>query len=147
MPEKQRIREVDGLKYILTLKDVKNINLHIKADGNIYVSANRRMPLYKIDEFIRANLDRIENARQKVVKKSEKNLFPQEFSDGAEFYFLGEKKRISVTKNKSTYLDGNTLFLSVSSDNSLEKAFVKWVSAQAVDTFGKYVEIVYKHTK
>ncbi|HHX56303.1 MAG TPA: M48 family metallopeptidase, partial [Clostridiales bacterium] len=37
------------LEYTLTIKEVKNINLRIKADGKIYVSANKQVPIYYID--------------------------------------------------------------------------------------------------
>lgn len=46
------IRWVSGLIYELTYKNVKNINLRIKSDGSICVSANKHINVLKIDEFI-----------------------------------------------------------------------------------------------
>lgn len=40
------------IRYDLQYKNVKNINLRIKSDGGIYVSANRRVPQSVIDDFV-----------------------------------------------------------------------------------------------
>ena len=45
---------LDGrmLTYELERKQVKNINLRIRPDGSIYVSAPRRMPESMIEAFV-----------------------------------------------------------------------------------------------
>ena len=40
------------IPYLLTRKPVKNINLRIKPDGQILVSANNTVPIEFIDSFI-----------------------------------------------------------------------------------------------
>ncbi|MBO5020918.1 MAG: DUF45 domain-containing protein [Clostridia bacterium] len=45
------------IHYDLQYKKVKNINLRIKPDGNINVSANKRVPPKTIDEFIISKAD------------------------------------------------------------------------------------------
>ena len=66
------------VKYSMQYKDVKNINLRIKPDGSIHVSANRLIPQRVIDEFILSRSDFILNALEKY-----KNITPpkQYFSD------------------------------------------------------------------
>lgn len=41
------------ISYVLTRKPVKNINLRIKPDGRVLVSANNRVPIGFIDAFVR----------------------------------------------------------------------------------------------
>ena len=41
-----------NLTYRLERKSVKNLNLHVRKDGSVYVSANPRMPAKQIDEFL-----------------------------------------------------------------------------------------------
>ena len=51
----------NGREILCTLerKSVKNINLRVRRDGSVYVSANRRVPMDVIENFIRSNADRI----------------------------------------------------------------------------------------
>lgn len=63
------IREIElnntKIQYNLQYKKVKNINLRIKPDGSINVSANKRVPLKAIDEFIISKADFILRALEK----------------------------------------------------------------------------------
>ena len=79
MPPKAQIREVDGIKYKLTIKDVME-------------SANKFYSLQEIDRFVSSNADKIKKYIDKMAVHSERCLFPPVISDGSEFYFLGEKK-------------------------------------------------------
>lgn len=45
------------IKYDLQYKKVKNINLRIKPDGSIHVSASKRVSQKVIDEFILSKAD------------------------------------------------------------------------------------------
>lgn len=47
------------IEYTLERKPVKNINLRVRRDGSVYVSANRRVPNDVIERFILANADKI----------------------------------------------------------------------------------------
>ena len=57
----------DGQKivYELTRKPVKNINIRVKYDGRVLVSASRRVPLKYLDELMIARQDFIQNALKK----------------------------------------------------------------------------------
>ena len=60
------------IEYILTRKNVKNINLRVKADGKVYVSANRFVPKRVIDEFVNSKKEFILNALAGYKEKAEK---------------------------------------------------------------------------
>ena len=53
------------IKYDLQYKKVKNINLRIKPDGSINVSANKKVPQKVIDDFIISKADFILRALEK----------------------------------------------------------------------------------
>ena len=57
------------IKYDLQYKKVKNINLRIKPDGSIHVSASIRVPQKVIDEFILSKADFILKALDKCANR------------------------------------------------------------------------------
>lgn len=57
------------IEYTLTRKPVKNINLRIKPDGTIVVSASKQVSLKTINKFISSKSDWIETAQQRVKEK------------------------------------------------------------------------------
>lgn len=66
------------IKYDLEYKNVKNINLRIKADGKIYVSANRLVPFKVIETFILKNTEYILNALSKYENINNMQHFTEE---------------------------------------------------------------------
>ena len=68
------IREIEinntKIRYDLQYKKVKNINLRIKPDGSINVSANSRVPQKAIDEFVMSKAEFIIRALDKYKNKS-----------------------------------------------------------------------------
>ncbi|NCB63453.1 MAG: M48 family peptidase [Clostridia bacterium] len=48
----EETRTAGGVTYVLTVKQVKNINLRVKADGSVAVSAGRRVPKGEVDRFV-----------------------------------------------------------------------------------------------
>ena len=63
--------------YELTRKPVKNINIRVKSDGRILVSASRRVPLKYLDELMLARQDFILKALKKyedLRKKKEARI-------------------------------------------------------------------------
>lgn len=67
------IREIElnnrTIQYTLQYKTVKNINLRIRSDGSINVSANRRVPQNVIDEFVISKADFICRALEKYTNR------------------------------------------------------------------------------
>jgi predicted metal-dependent hydrolase len=60
-----------SIEYELERKRVKNINLRIRANGTVYVSANKRVSVKTIEEFLRrksdfiiSNLDKFEEMKR-----------------------------------------------------------------------------------
>lgn len=144
MALKQTIREVGGIEYILIRKPVKNINLRVHEDGRITVSANNKVTLKRIDDFVKSNADKIAVFRNQLEEKSCYRLVPKEFKNGEEFYFLGEKRVISISHNNGAVLDGNTLYIP---DSNSENAFAVWLKEQTKTILIKYVDKVHLQFK
>lgn len=68
--------ELNGktIEYNFQYKNVKNINLRIKSDKTIHVSANRNISEYAIEEFLKEKSFFILKALEKFSQKQEKPL-------------------------------------------------------------------------
>lgn len=60
------------IEYLLTRKPVKNINLRIKEDGTVSVSANSRVSTDRIERFIISEQSFILKAQQRIRERNEK---------------------------------------------------------------------------
>ncbi len=98
----ERIVEYKGnkIKYSLIRKKVKNINLRIKPDSTVIVSANSRVSLKYIDEFVKSKGDFIMKAIDNfsIEKKPSEPLYtPEEFVD----YIIREYEQVFLTFNNN----------------------------------------------
>lgn len=64
-----RTIEEFNITYHLERKKVKNINLRLRSDGSIYVSANKLVPLEKIDAFVASKAEWILRAQARIEAK------------------------------------------------------------------------------
>ncbi len=64
----------ESIRYDFQCKKVKNINLRIKPDGSISVSANRRVSERVIEDFLRSKESFILNALKKIDDRKSKAL-------------------------------------------------------------------------
>lgn len=78
------------IKYDLERKRVKNINLRIKPDMSVSVSANRRVSVKYIDDFVLRKADFILNAFKKFSEQSENDIEPN-FSETEFIYFINSE--------------------------------------------------------
>lgn len=58
---------LNGISYVLTHKKIKNINVRIRADGSVAVSAPMRCPHTRIDAFLQEKAAWITAARARVL--------------------------------------------------------------------------------
>ena len=59
------------ISYVLTRKQVKYINLRIKSNGEVAVSAHRRVPATYVDKFVESKAPFILEALERVEKRRE----------------------------------------------------------------------------
>lgn len=138
------------LEYELTRKPVKNINLRIKPEGKIYVSANKRVPVEFIDNIIKEKQVYIIRALDKY-KERQRNASnqPKNYVSGESFDILGKSLRLKVIEGKqeSIISDGIFIFLTVENkDNVRHKEILinKWLKEQETEIFDQICNEVYQ---
>lgn len=100
------------ITYTLTRKNVKNINLRVKADGNIYISANNRVSVSYIESFLKEKEDFIFNALKRIAATTkETDNWGTEY--GKKLPVFGREYTvflISSIRNKA-YIDNNSIII------------------------------------
>lgn len=136
--------------YELNRKNVKNLNLRIKPDGTISVSANNRISQEKIDLFLVEHSDFILNALKKYEEYKKNKPKEIEFITGDAIRILGTDRTLKVesgTKNTVT-CDKYFLTLTVKDINDYElkkKVIEKWEKEQATKLVTEICEAMYPY--
>lgn len=72
----EETRTVGGMTYVLTVKHVKNINLRVRGDGSVAVSAHRRVPKGEVDGFVLSRMDWIRAHQVRVLERTNRPALP-----------------------------------------------------------------------
>ena len=120
------IREIrlgeENYKYTLERKKVKNINLRIKPDKNIYVSANKRVSLRVIETFIKSKEAFILEAFRKFEKSAEIDT-KIGYNIGDEIIYFGRKLELKIVKSlkEGVKASGESIYIFVKDVNDRAK--------------------------
>ena len=111
------------IPYHLERKNVKNINLRIRRDGSVWVSANNNVPEQYINEFVKRKQNYIQKVQSAFKEQNSYRLQERQYVSGESFYLLGHNLRLKVTQSKdeSVYTDGVYLFLNIRDVEHLER--------------------------
>lgn len=146
----QRTIHIDGipLHYSLERKNVKNLNLHVRKDGSVYVSANAAVPAEKIDDFLISKGNFIRNAQNKFKEQEQYKPLPKQYVSGESFHIQGRALRLKVTQNNKdkVYSDGVYLFLDVRDPldfSQKERLIKRFLDRECKTVFGEIVETLY----
>lgn len=93
------------IEYDLQRKKVKNINLRIKSDGKIYVSASDRVTLKSIEDFMRANGSYIVKTLERFDAIEQRAAKPLEFVDGERVSVLGCSVPIRIIEGNRNFAE------------------------------------------
>ena len=98
-------------------KKVKNINLHIRNDGNLFISASPRVPWAYIEAFLQKKSDLICRAVQKLQEQQKKFPFLT-LSDGETLLITGKPYRLDVRLGLRNTIRRNqdTVFMELKDD-------------------------------
>ncbi len=91
--------------YQLIRKNVKNINLRVKSDGSVVVSADPRVPKAYIDGFVQSKRDFIQKARANILQNQNMQKQPQ-FRTGEQIPYLGNTLCLFAEQADSRYIPG-----------------------------------------
>ena len=136
------------IKYVLERKNVKNINLRIRKDGTVFVSANNLVPTDYIDNFVCIKSSYILNAIRKFEKLAQYKPQPKRYVSGETFYIQGRGIRLKVleSKKESIESDGIYILLKVKNPEDFEKKqriVNKFINEKCKDVFGEIINEIY----
>lgn len=141
--------EQGNIIYLLTRKQVKNVNLRIKPDGKVLVSAHYDVPISFIDNFIEQKQRYILSTLAKYSKK--KNLVqnvPKRYISGENYELLGKNLRLKVeeSKQESVYTDGVYIFLKVKNKDDFrnkEMRMLRWLKEYQISVYNELIHKQY----
>ena len=136
------------IEYDLQRKRVKNINLRIKPDKSITVSANPRVPESKIERFILEKQEFILRALEKYGKMQKPLPKPKQYIDGETVKVFGQDFTLKVFLAKKNRVEIDKPFINLYvkdlDDISLKKKVLdKWLYNQVEETIIRICEKVY----
>jgi len=140
------------ITFELQRKKVKNINLRIKPDMSILVSANKNVPLEVIEGFIRQKgawiYKHLEYFKEFQANKPAK----KEYISGESFRYLGRQYRLRVRKSEIEtvkYFRG-FIYLYVKDPDDIkrkEKLYNQWLNERASIHFNNSLDRMYELVK
>lgn len=137
------------ISYILTRKSVKNVNLRVKSDGSVVVSANNRVPTDFIDRFIRRKQTFILSALAELEEKKRlPKEEPQRYVSGENYILLGKNLTLKVEEadEEAVYTDGVSLFLRVKDKNNFRRKEIlmgRWLKEYQMTVFQELMDEQY----
>ena len=136
------------IPYELERKNVKNLNLHVRRDGSVYVSANKLIPVEQVDAFLESKVSFILNAQKRFQEQAQYKPQPKQYVSGETFYIQGRGLRLQVAQaaKDRIYSDGVHLYLEVKDPMDFEKKkrmVSKFIDQQCRQVFGEIVAEVY----
>lgn len=152
MVGKKEIRRVKGnirlLEYTLIRKSVKNLNMRVKTDGEIVVSANPLISVKRIDRFVLQHESAIVKALDKFEKIRENMRQPLQYVSGEKVYYLGEPLHLLLEASLVEGVDkfGDFLNLRVKDTSDFkrkEKIMKKWFAKMQREVFMQICDEIY----
>ncbi|MFU8794222.1 MAG: M48 family metallopeptidase [Dethiobacteria bacterium] len=136
------------ITFSLTRKKVKNVNLRVKADSTVVVSANKSVPYDFVEELVR---DKATWIIKNLARVDEKKLLNMEskYITGEIISFLGDNYKLRVfqtDRREKVVLDGMNIafFVKYSEDIERKQALLReWYNDQATIEFNKSLERTY----
>lgn len=127
------------LEYCFQRKKIKNINVRVKQDGTIRVSAPMRTALRTVEDFLRSRAAFI-LAAQARFRAMHSALPEMHYRTGDEFPLLGDMLRLEVcaAPSDSVTREGDTVTVSAREPQTperIKKLLDDWIAGQALSVF------------
>jgi hypothetical protein len=133
--------------YELERKKVKNVNLRVRSDCTVYVSANNRVSESVIEEFLQKKSKFIFSAIDKYAEIAKYADVKHEYVTGESIRYLGKDLRLVVAEGKNKVdSDGVYLTLTVVDVNDFalkEKLITKWYDIHCREIFNEIIHEIY----
>ena len=149
-----RTVEADGnaISYTLERKPVKNINLRIRADQCVYVSAPKDVAAKMVDAFVVEKLAYILRALKKFKDKNRETVSENRFVNGETVKFLGRNLRLKIKNASRSKVESDesyvTLYVKDVQDADLKKRMLEtWLRKKCKDEITAICKKVYPQVK
>ena len=111
------------ISYVLERKQVKNLNLRIRKDGSVFVSANDAVSFDEVDEFVCNKASFILGTVKRFNEMALYKPQPKQYVSGETFYLQGRGLRLQVSQaaKDSISSDGVCIYLKAKDVNDFEK--------------------------
>ena len=140
---------VDGqeIRYELERKEVKNLNLRVRPDGSVRVSANPSVSEEAVDAFVTRRGGWILNQRRKFAETAVP-VPERRYVSGETFYVLGRGLRLLVTKGASDRVESDGVYLRLEVKNPDDCALkarcvTRYLDGRSREIFGEILEEFY----
>ena len=136
------------IEYELQRKDVKNINLRIKADRTIFLSANPHVSEQIIEDFIESKSGYILKALAHYEELAKYAPKPKQYIDGETFRILGHDRRLKVVEGNTNKVESDESYITLTvknpSDYVLKKKTIdKWLMGICKDIVQSLCDAIY----
>lgn len=149
-----RTVEADGnaISYTLERKPVKNINLRIRADQCVYVSAPKDVAAKMVDAFVVEKSAYILRALKKFKDKNRETVSENKFVNGETVKFLGRNLRLKVKNASRSKVESDesyvTLYVKDEQNADLKKRVLEtWLRKKCKDEITAICKKVYPQVK
>lgn len=149
-----RTVEADGkaISYTLERKPVKNINLRIRADQSVYVSAPKDVNAKMVDAFVVEKSAYILRALKKFKDRNRESTLEKNFVNGETVKFLGRNLRLKVKNASRSKVESDesyvTLYVKDVQDADLKKRVLEtWLRKKCKDEITAICKKVYPQVK
>ena len=124
------------ITYELNRKRVKNLNIRIRTDGSVSVSANSRVSVKEIERFMQEKAECIVNAIDKYTLQKAKEKIT--FTSGEKLTLLGTSYTLHITKADKNFVteSGGIITVGVTDTENkalIEKVFGKWLKEHSYE--------------
>lgn len=139
------------IEYTLARKKVKNVNMRVKADGSVSVSAPSRVSAKQIDDFVRSRCDFIRSSVERLSAESKSSLPEYDdakiYANGDKLSFLGEELTVEIVQGREdgVYVSDGKLVIStfdVKNSDYVQKLLRNFYYNSAVSLFRELNEEV-----
>jgi len=140
------------ITYTLSRKNVKNINLNLKPNLIVEVSANHKVPIEKIHSFVKRKASWIIKNKEYFMRTFAEIKYEKEYVSGETFKYLGKQYRLKVIKRKDECVKCKQgfFFLYVNDKNNVERKsqlIKEWYKEKSLKVFSESLEKIYKIMK
>ena len=137
------------IRYELTRKPVKNINLRLRRDGTISVSARRNVDIRTIDNFVRSRSEWILKGLNRLSQTAQWEKPPGKFEEGDQILLLGRILTLHIfygTRDRVEYDGENLTLFTKAPEDSVRKSRVyeHWLNGFCTEVFNSVLGTQYR---